>query len=105
MIAKKDLDNLRKELKEDIETAVAQIMESIVKLVATKEDLKFLAAKDDLKAFAAKDDLKNTETRLSNEIKDVKRQIDDLKADTPAPQEFADHEKRISKLENGVLPS
>lgn len=87
---------LRKEFKGDIETAVAQVIEFVMKYAASKEDLKNLATKEDLK---------EVEVRLSNDIKDVKRQINDLKADTPTPQEFASHEKRISKLENAVFPS
>lgn len=101
MLTKKDLENLgeklRKEFKEEIETAIVQIVESISKFVATKEDLK-----------AVENRLGNVENRLGNveaELKDVKRQINDLKADTPAPQDFANHEKRIKKLENAVFPS
>lgn len=92
---KAEFTRIRKEFKEDIETAVAQVIEAVMKYTASKEDLK---------AFATKEDLKNSEMKLSNEIKDVKRQINDLNADTPTPQEFQGHEKRIAKLETAVFP-
>ena len=75
---------LRKEFKEEIETAVAQVIEAVMKHTASKEDLK------------------RVEDRLANVeigVIDVKRSINDLKADIPTPQEFDDHEKRITKLE------
>lgn len=112
MIAKKDLtdlktglgkditdsaDKLRKESKEDIETAVAQIIEAVMKYTASKDDLK-----------RVDDTLLKVEDRLTKvevEVKYVKRSINDLKADIPTPQEFTDHGKRISKLENAIFPS
>lgn len=78
---------LRKELKNDIETAVAQIIEFVMKYAASKEDLKEF--KEEVKL----------------EFRDTRRQINDLKADTPAPQEFAGHEKRIANLEAAVFPT
>lgn len=95
----------KKDLQEAIDKAIGDIIDSISKVVATKEELKSLATKDGLKNLATKDDLNNLETKLSNDIKDVKRQINDLKADTPTPQEFKDHEKRIRSLETAVFPS
>lgn len=81
---------LRKELKDDIETAVAQVIDTMIKFTASKEDLK------------------RVEDRLANveiEVKDVKRSINDLKADIPSPQEFTAHEKRIGRLEKTVFAS
>lgn len=97
----------KKDLQEAIDQAIVDIIESISKVVATKDDLKNFATKDDLKSVETKlsNDLKSVETKLSNEIKDVKRQINDLMADTPTPQEFKDHEKRIKSLESAVFPS
>ncbi len=88
--------NLRKELKDDIETAVAQVIEFVMKYAASKEDLKQFATKEDLKEF---------KEEVKSEFRDVRRQINDLKADTPTPQEFTDHEKRIAKLETVVFPA
>ncbi len=84
----------KKDLQETIDKAIVEIVESISKVAANKDDLKNLDIK-----------LSNVETKLSNEIKDVKRQINDLKADIPTPQEFKDHEKRIKSLESAVFPS
>lgn len=80
----------RKELKNDIETAIAQVIEVVIKYTASKEDLKKVEEKLG---------------KIEVEVKDVKRSINDLKADVPTPQEVIDHENRISKLENAVFPS
>lgn len=84
----------RKEINKDIETAVAQIIEFVMKYSASKDDLK-----------EVKEELGTRIDRVETEVKDVKRQINDLRADTPTPQEFASHEKRISKLESTIFPS
>lgn len=97
------MKGLKTEVKELIDQAVVDVIESISKVAATKNDLKKCATKDDLKKLATKVD--HAETTLSNEIKDVKRQINDLKADVPTPQEIQDHEKRIKRLETAVYPS
>lgn len=88
----------KKNLQEAIDEATADIISAVVK------GFEAVPTKDDLKSFVTKDDLKSTEIKLSNEIKDVKRQINDLKADTPTPQEFVYHEKRITKLEAAAFP-
>lgn len=91
MITKKDLKESlaaqRKDINKDIETAVAQIVDAVVKHTASK------------------DDLKDFKEEVTGEFKEVKRQINVLKADTPTPQEFTSHEKRISKLESAAFPS
>lgn len=109
MVTKKDVQKIvdksaketRKEFKENIETAVAQVIEAVMTHCAMKNDLKSLATKDDLKTLATKDDL----GRVEADIKDIKRQINDFKVDTPTPQEFTKHEERIKKLETAVFPS
>lgn len=83
----KKLSTLKKEIKDDIEEVVAQFADTMVKMLGM---------------VATKDDLKNVEDRLigvESDVRDIKRNINDLKADTPTPQEFADHERRITKLE------
>lgn len=79
--------SLRKEFKKDIEDTVAQVIEFV---------MKYSASKDDLKEF---------KEEVKSEFSEVRRQLNDLKADTPTPQEFTSHEKRISKLESAVFPS
>lgn len=105
-LLRKDIEKNRKEFKEEIETAVAQIMESFIKYGATKEDLKKLATKEDLNMVRKelKGDINSVREELKGDIKDLKRDINDLKADTPTPQEFQNHEKKISKLETAVFP-
>ena len=102
MLTKKDLKeeiaSLRKEFKKDLEDAIAQIMESIMKWGTG------LATKEDLKSFTTKDDLNDFKEEVRGEFKEVKRHINDLKADLPTPQEFAGHEKRIANLETAVFP-
>lgn len=96
----------KKVLQDTIDDAIAELLGSLVKVVATKDDLKELAGKDDLKRVENR--LGNVENRLGKvevELKDVNRNINDLKADTPTPQEFAMHEKRLSKLEQAVFPA
>lgn len=97
MITKKDLtieiSSLRKEIKKDLEDAVAQVIEAVMKWGT---------------GLATKEDLKRVEDRLVNveiEVKDVKRTINDLKADLPTPQEFVLHDKRIGRLEKAVFSS
>lgn len=87
MITKKDLQDAIDEAAADIISAVSKGFET----VATKEELRDV-----------KEELSE---KIESEIKDVKRTINDLKADTPTPQEFTNHEKRISKLEATVFPS
>lgn len=97
MITKKDLKeslaSQRKDINKDIETAIAQVIDAVIKHTASKLELQEF--KDEFKEF--KED-------VGTEFKEVKRQINDLKADLPTPQEFADHEERITKLELAALP-
>ena len=83
----------RKEFNEGIETAVVQISSAVVKAfnnVATKGDL--LEVKREL-------------TELKTEVMYIKSDVRDLKADSPTAREFADHEKRITALEETAFPS
>jgi len=100
MISKKDLQEAIDEATADIISAVSKGFET----VATKDDVQDLGSRID----RVEDRLDKVEDRLDKvevELKDVKRSINDLKADTPTPQEFANHERRISKLETAVFPS
>lgn len=77
----------RKDLKEEIEIAVAHISQVLTKALAT---------------LATKEELAKVETRLENietDVRDIKRDVRDLKADTPTAKEFQNHEKRITNLE------
>lgn len=97
----------KKDLKDTVDQAVMDIISAISKTLinfATKNDLKKFATKDDLKNLATKNDLVGVEHRLDAQIKDLKRDINDLKADTPTPQEFQKHGERILRLENAVFP-
>lgn len=97
MLTKDDLLKIRKEIKEEVETAVAQVIEAVMNYAASKDDMKRVENR-----------LGKVENRLGKvetEVKDVKRSINDLKADTPTPQEFEDHEGRIKKLETAVFPA
>lgn len=95
---KKDLENtansLRNEFKREIKSVVEDAATQILDAVSRGFEV-----------VATKDDLKTVNDELKADIKDVQRQINDLKADTPTPQEFRDHEKRINKLEQSVFPS
>ena len=97
MFTKKDLKESlaaqRKDINKDIETANAQVIDAVIKHTASKQELQEF-----------KDEFKEFKEEVKSEFKDVKRQINDLKADVPTPQEFADHEKRITKLEIAVIP-
>lgn len=95
---KESLATQRKDITKDIETAVAQIINAVIRHTASKEELKRVKGELSEKIDTVK-------SELSSEIQGVKRQINDLKADTPTPQEFTSHEKRISKLESAVFPS
>ncbi len=95
----------KKVLQDTIDDAIAELMGSLVKVVATKDDLKDFVTKDDLKNLATKDDLKEVKDELKFDIKEIRRQINDLKADVPTPQEYRDHDKRITKLETAVFPT
>lgn len=98
---KKALVDQRKEINKDIETAVAQVVDAVIKHTASKEDLK--EVKEELGGKI--DELSVRINRVENEVKDVKRTINDLKADLPTPQEFANHEKRITNLETSAFPA
>lgn len=107
-LTKKDLSIAlqaqKKEIKEDIETAIAQVISAVIKHTASKEDI----GKVEDRLGKVEGRLGKVEGRLGRveiEVKDVKRSINDLKADLPTPQEFAAHDKRISKLESAVFPS
>lgn len=93
----KRFTSLKKELKDDIETAGAQVIEFVMKYSASKDDLK--EVKKDI--IEVKEEI----MEVKADVKDIKRNINDLKADTPTPQEFADYGKRIAKLETAVFPS
>lgn len=47
-------------------------------------------------------DLSDFKQETKNNFMDVRRQISDLKIDTPAKSEFAGHEKRIGRLEKNL---
>lgn len=73
-----------KKFDKKIEDAVGQIISAVAKgfeETATKEDLQ----------------------QVQSDVKDIKRQISDLKADTVTDSQFKVHEKRIVKLENKVF--
>jgi len=94
------IDASRKEFKEGIETAVAQISKAVVKAldnVATKDDLK--------KVEYRLDKVEGSIEELKTEVVSVKNDVRDLKADSPTAKEFADHEKRITVLEKTAFPS
>jgi hypothetical protein len=98
----------KKDLTEALDDAVAQIVGAVSKTLEdypTKDDVKDFATKDDLKNLATKDDLENVKTELKTEIREIKGQLNDLKADVPTPQELNDHETRILKLEKTVFSS
>lgn len=100
MLTKKDLkeslDNFQKVIKDQIDDAIVQVVESIAKVVPTKEELRAELGEVESK-------LGNRLDRMDGDIKDIKRQMNDIKADTPTPQEFQDHDKRIGKLEKAVF--
>lgn len=87
---KTEIEASRKEFNEEIETAVIQISSAIVK------------AFDEV---ATKDDLLEIKRELKTEIMYIKSDVRDLKADSPTSREFADHEKRITALEETAFPS
>ena len=123
MLTKNDLQEVKSVVKEEVETAVVQISGAVIKA------LENTATKDDLKNFATKDDLKKVESRLGGvesrldkvesrlggveedldevktDLKIVKRGVEILQHITPNQIEFADHEKRISRLEKVTFPS
>lgn len=96
----------RKDLKEEIENAIAQISKTIGK------SLENLATKEEIKKLATKEEMQGMERRLSDriggvesELGYVKSEIRDLKTDTPTAKEFQNHETRISRLEKTVFAS
>jgi hypothetical protein len=98
----------KKDLTEVLDDAVAQIVGAVSKTLEnypTKDDVKDFVTKDDLKILATKDDLEDVKTELKTEIREIKGLLNDLKADTPTPQEIQNHEQRILKLEKTVLTS
>lgn len=82
---------------------------------ATKDDLKLLEKKideftDQIISATGKgfEELNNkidsTETELKKEIRYLKDDVNNLKADSPSKIEFQNHEKRISRLEKATFP-
>ncbi len=107
---------------------INELITKMVKIFATKDDLKGFATKDDLKDFATKDDLRNIATKddlrnfvtkddiktlatkgelkqleqnLTNEIRSVGKVLTDY-MDEIDPK-VDNHEKRLTKIES--LPS
>lgn len=106
---KKDLENtansLRGEFKEGLQSVRGEFKKEIKSVVEDAATQILDAVTRGFEVVATKDDLKTVKDELKADIKDVQRQINDLKADTPTPQEHRDHEKRINKLEQSVFPS
>lgn len=94
MVTKKDLQDAIDEATADIISAVTKGFETL----ATKEELKTLATKEELVG-----EIGSLKSELKADINDIKRQINDLKADLPTPQEVGNQDKRISKLEKAVF--
>lgn len=95
-VLKESLDNFQKVIKDQIDDAIVQVVESIAKVVPTKEELRAELGEVESR-------LGNRLDRMDGDIKDIKRQMNDIKADTPTPQEFVNHEKRIGKLEKAIF--
>ena len=93
MLTKQDLKEVKSVVKEEVENAVAQIAQATIKA------LENVATKDDLK------EVKDEVAQLKTEVMYIKADVRDLKADSPTAKEFADHEKRISRLEKTTFPS
>lgn len=99
---KEALENQNKIFKEEIENTEVSILENIIKHVAMKEDLKGVAMKDDLKNLATKEEMKkgfqNVESRLDKielDITDIKRDVNNIKADFVTGQEFRDFKEEL----------
>lgn len=89
-------DHSKPVTKNDIEVAVAQISNAVMK--ATEN----VATKDDLKNVATKDDLKQVEKRLeakidivASDVSDIRRRVIDLEHDTPNQKEVDDLKKFV----------
>ncbi|OGG26101.1 hypothetical protein A2960_03840 [Candidatus Gottesmanbacteria bacterium RIFCSPLOWO2_01_FULL_39_12b] len=111
MLTKKDLKDALKNLptKNDLENTVGSLrgefkreIKSVIENAATQI---LDAVSRGFEVLATKDDLKRVENKLESVESELKREINDLKADTPTPQEYRNHEKRISRLEKTVFSS
>lgn len=91
------LSDQRKEINKNIETAIAHVINAVIEHTASKEDLKRVEGR--------LGDIENRLEKVETDVSHIKRSINDLKADVPTPQDFANHEKRIGKLETAVFPS
>ena len=99
MLTKKDLEDINKIVKNQIEEAIAQIVRAVMemmKTLATKEELQ--ATKEELKTLATKEELRGIDRRLEQveaDVTDIKRDVRDIKADMPTREDF----KTLKKLE------
>lgn len=82
-----------KDLQEAIDEAIADI------IGAVNKGFENVATKDDINAMIKRLD------SVEVDVKDVKRTVNDIKADTPSPQELEKHDKRIARLEKAVFQS
>ncbi len=55
-----------------------------------------------LKGYAEKKDIEDLKVEMKQEFTDVKRDINDLKADSPTKKEFADLKARVNKFHPAV---
>jgi len=85
----------RKDLKEEIENAIAQISKAVEK------SLEDLATKEEMRGMEKR--LGDRIGRVESEVSYLKSDIRDLKADAPTAKEFHGHEVRISRLEKSVF--
>lgn len=82
MLTKKDLEDINKIVKNQIEEATAQIIGAVMEMMKT------LATKDDLKNLEEKlggriDGLERRLERVEADVTDIKRDVRDIKADMP----------------------
>lgn len=89
--SKKEIRNIAQdEIVDAMANAIQPMMDRLEESLSNKIDQKIDKLSQDISDF-------KQETK--NNFMDVRRQISDLKIDTPTKSEFADHEKRIYRLE------